>query len=479
MIPVVWSGTVARPCKGFGYLVYFLITAGSVFSCDRRSGLDHRVVTIPEAGAPTGQVPPGGGSPAAVPLPSARPSTAQAGSIAFNLQSSLPDVLIELSQEIDHVQKKPATLTTWTAQGGAVVDDHIPITLRYRGTSSYKYYPKKQYAITVKDKNYQDAGLGLVDFPGGRDYVLYAPYGDKSLVRNVLAYNLYNKMGHYDPRTRFVTLSVKDTAGNTQKMGVYVLMEKIRVAPARVAIGRATQGVPSSYLLRFDRLKQRAFVTTDHDHDVVVDYPGEKQFDAVRKKELTDYLNAFESRLFSAVKTEFLAATDYVDLPSLVDFIIMQELARNIDAYNYSVYFYLPAGGRLTFGPVWDMDIAYGNVDLYQAWMTNGFQLQQENDNNWFKKLLSHPVVKQALIDRYTELRGNVLSEKNIMGIIDEQSGVLPQNIVAENFSIWNILGVKVWPNYQAEASYAEEIGALKSWLRGRLAWLDSSLASL
>ena len=356
----------------------------------------------------------------------------------------------------------------------------MPITIRYRGTSSFKYYPKKQYAVSIKDDSYRASGLGLLDFPGGKDFILYAPYGDKSLVRNVLAYNLFRKLGHYAPLTKFVTLALKDASGNTTQMGIYVLIEKIRVATSRLNIGSKGDAPPYSYLLRFDRLKERNFVTTDQNHDVVVDYPKGKQWDDIHKKNLLDYLNAFEKKLFGgAGPVAGAAALDDVDMTSLVDFIIMQELAKNIDAYEYSCFFYLPAGGRLTFGPVWDMDIAYGNVDLFQGWMTDGYQFQQESDTNWFKKLLTHPLVKQALKARWSELRSGALSDATLSAMIDEQVGVLPADVIAENFAIWNILGVKVWPNYTVNPTYALEVAALKIWLKARASWLDSAVPNL
>ena len=67
--------------------------------------------------------------------------------------------------------------------------------------------------------------------PEENDWVLYAPWSDKSLMRNVLIYELSNDMGRYAPRTRFVELYINETY-----KGVYVLMEKIKRDKNRVAI---------------------------------------------------------------------------------------------------------------------------------------------------------------------------------------------------------------------------------------------------
>ena len=65
--------------------------------------------------------------------------------------------------------------------------------------------------------------------PAEHDWILNAPYSDKSLVRNVLAYDLANALGHYAPRTRFCELFLNDAY-----QGVYVLIEKIKRDKNRV-----------------------------------------------------------------------------------------------------------------------------------------------------------------------------------------------------------------------------------------------------
>ena len=44
------------------------------------------------------------------------------------------------------------------------------------------------------------------------------------------------------------------------------------------------------------------------------------------------------------------------------------------------------------------------------------------------------------------------------------------------NFQKWNILGTYVWPNYYVGNSYGEEIQFLKTWISGRLSWMDLNM---
>ena len=53
-----------------------------------------------------------------------------------------------------------------------------------------------------------------------------------------------------------------------------------------------------------------------------------------------------------------------IDIPSFVDFILLNELAANVDAYQFSTFFHKDRGGKLRAGPVWDFNLTYGN-DLF------------------------------------------------------------------------------------------------------------------
>ena len=58
-------------------------------------------------------------------------------------------------------------------------------------------FPKKQYGFEVWDETNIDPSASLLGFPKESDWVLHAPFSDKTLMRNVLAYLLFREMGHY------------------------------------------------------------------------------------------------------------------------------------------------------------------------------------------------------------------------------------------------------------------------------------------
>ncbi|MFC2175214.1 CotH kinase family protein, partial [archaeon] len=126
-----------------------------------------------------------------------------------------------------------------------------PIGIEVRGATS-QGFPKKQYGIETRDENGNSINLPLFGFPRESDWVLYAPYTDKSLMRNHLAYTLSRQMGHYASRTMFVELFLNGTYD-----GVYVFMENVRKR-SHIGITPLTEednkepGITGGYVLRLN-----------------------------------------------------------------------------------------------------------------------------------------------------------------------------------------------------------------------------------
>ena len=66
------------------------------------------------------------------------------------------------------------------------------VGIEVRGSTSQQF-PKKQYGVETRDADGDDLDVSLLGFPEEEDWVLYAPYSDKALMRNVLAYGLARK----------------------------------------------------------------------------------------------------------------------------------------------------------------------------------------------------------------------------------------------------------------------------------------------
>ncbi|HMR57666.1 MAG TPA: CotH kinase family protein, partial [Cyclobacteriaceae bacterium] len=106
------------------------------------------------------------------------------------------------------------------------------IGIEIRGSSSQSF-PKKQYSIELRDATGEGVSAPLLGLPPEEDWVLFAPYNDKTLMRDVLAYKIGRDLNRYAPRTRFCELVLN---GNYE--GIYVLIEKIKRDNNRVDINK-------------------------------------------------------------------------------------------------------------------------------------------------------------------------------------------------------------------------------------------------
>jgi hypothetical protein len=170
----------------------------------------------------------------------------QASAEVGRFTGNLPLVVINtFGQEVQHETRRIASVCFIDAQAGraSLSGGSGPVVefrgeVWWRGKSSLRYL-KRSFGIKTRDDAGKSQAVSLLGLPADSDWVLYAPYPDKTLLRDVLAYDLSNQMGHYASRTRFVEVFLNEGLGRLTMqnyLGVYVLEEKIKRAPDRVKL---------------------------------------------------------------------------------------------------------------------------------------------------------------------------------------------------------------------------------------------------
>ena len=109
------------------------------------------------------------------------------------------------------------------------------IGIEIRGSSSQSF-PKKQYGVETRDSLGEDLKVSLLGFPEETDWILSAPYNDKTLMRDPVTYKLSNEIGRYASRSRYCEVII-----NGDYKGVYILFEKIKRDKNRVDVKKISE----------------------------------------------------------------------------------------------------------------------------------------------------------------------------------------------------------------------------------------------
>ncbi len=364
------------------------------------------------------------------------------------------------------------------------------IGIEIRGSSS-QMFPKKSYGVETRSDDLQDLDVSLLGMPAESDWVLYAPYSDKSLIRNVLTFTLDASLGHYSPRCRYVELVLNGTY-----QGVYVLMEKIKRNKNRVDIAKLTTkdnsgvDVTGGYIIKIDKTTGSGGDGWTSDYYnysgktyYQYDYPKQDVITSAQKTYIQTYVRDMEKSLSEEKFSGVGNYHEYLNDTSFIDFMIINELSKNVDGYRLSSYLFKRKNDVLNCGPIWDFNLGYGNADYYNGGYTNGFQYQanlQWGDGGadanqipfWWRKLMSDAEFVKKLKSRWTNLRKKELSDDRISFVADSLTSLLSESQV-RNFQKWPVLGQYVWPNFYVGYSYNSEVSWMKTWINERLAFQD------
>jgi hypothetical protein len=369
---------------------------------------------------------------------------AAAGTLATAAPAAaeLPVVRIDATRAIPNEPKISARLRMPGYRGR--------IGIERRGQSS-QMFPKKSYAVELA----RDAGL--LGMPEDDDWILYAPYNDKTLIRNVIAYRTAALLGRYAARTRFVELRL-----NGRYEGVYVLMEKLELGDDRVA-GEALYEFTFPFQARS---KAPSFRTPVKRRPIVWEDPERGDLSRKRAQALARPVRAAERALYGPGRWRAR-----IDEASAIDFVLLNELFKNQDGFHASTYMALHRDGRLRLGPVWDFDIAMGNSDYGPSRRLRGWMLARRD---WAERLFRDDRFMRRLAGRWRALRRDGL-RRDLLAIVAGARRELRGEIVA-NFRRWPVLDRRIWPNPVARGSHRAEMRFLRGWLKRRIAWLDRRL---
>lgn len=293
--------------------------------------------------------------------------------------------------------------------------------IKRRGNSSMTY-EKAQYLVKLMTESGQDRYVDFFGMGAEREWVINGSLMDKSMMRNYLAYRIGNDVMPYTPESIFTEVIYHEN-GQYYYEGVHLLMENIKQGEERVAIeAAANSDYFPPYILRRDR---------DDDEDIILDtwatqnqlttrflgviYPGQRNITQEDIDYITNDVNNIEQILFSDDPDIFSTYPRYIDVPSFIDYFLINEFFTNYDAGVHSTYMYKDKGQKLKMGPIWDYD---GAMDNYKTEPLE-YEVTAFQTHPWFDRLMTDEKFIDQMQKRYAELRRGPFSDENFITTVD------------------------------------------------------------
>lgn len=340
--------------------------------------------------------------------------------------------------------------------------------MKGRGSSTW-LMPKKPFRIKLENKAMM---LGL---PPAKKWVLLANFADKTLMRNYLALEIGKRFeAAFTPRARFVEVIL-----NGEYLGNYLLTDQVEVGETRVNIPELKPSSPDSdisggYLLEIDqRLDETFWFKSLLQVPFTIKSP--EDITANQLEYIKNYIQQVENTLFSPDFTHPTQGySKYINTETFINWFLVNELVKNNDAVFFSsVFMYKDRNAKLSMGPIWDFDLAFGNINYNGNNLPEGWWVKQ---GLWINRLFDDPVFVQQVKARWTELKNEQLS--TLFTFINTTAEEL-QRSQQENFRKWNVLYTYTWPNAVALGSYDSEVQFLKEWISKRIRWMDTAINNL
>ena len=357
------------------------------------------------------------------------------------------------------------------------VDYEGTMEIKGRGNSTWMWYPKKPYALRLKEKG------EVLGMPSHKRWVLLANWKDRTLLRNDAAFWLSRHTGlPYTVRGQFVELVM-----NGRHLGNYYLCEQIKLNKKRVNIEKMDPmetdpvKITGGWLLEIDTYYDyQDYVDEKHKFRYknlfnlpwIVKDPDDDEISDVAYKYIQDWIKDLETLLKDNAKVKAHAYEEFLDVDTAIDYLIVEELTGNNDFFNnwpsvgpHSTYLYKERSGRLYHGPVWDFDYHVFCPDYVHQWVG-------AKKSIFYPALLKDEKFRNRLVERW-ELYKEEL--KKLPEYIDRQADLIrPSEQI--NHNMWPIDNNE---NGDENMTFQESVDRIKKAFLDKWEWMDQNIRNL
>ena len=399
----------------------------------------------------------------------------------FYLPSGIPVVImntVNAEEPYDKEHNIPSYVRIIDTDNSYVIDT---ATTRLRGNASLNF-AKKPYRIKFESKQRP------LDAPAkAKKWTLISNYGDKTLMRNLLAFHISEVIGMpYTPYGRSV-----DVILNGEYKGCYQLCDQIEVNKNRVNIDEmetsdiSGEALTGGYLWEIDAYADQevSWFNSNHNIPVTIKSPDEEDITPEQSKYVADFFNKMEETVYAT----YFDNKDYgwrsiLDAETFLKHFLIGELSGNTDTY-WSVYQYKKRGEDKAYtGPVWDFDIAFDN-DYRTYPLNNKSEFVCFNGGSTagsMGQFVRRVVLRDAqtipeLREIWAVARCNGIDSASLCMWIDSIAEEIDRSQTF-TFMRWDILNRQEHMNPVARGSFAAEVAYLKEYITKRVEWMDKRL---
>lgn len=353
-------------------------------------------------------------------------------------------------------------------------------TSRLRGNASMQF-EKKPYRIKFDKKQ------SLLGAPAkAKKWTLINNYGDKSLMRNIVAFEASRRSGLvYTPFCQSV-----DVVLNGEYKGNYQLCDQVEVNEGRVPVTEmlptdiTAEALTGGYFLEVDGYADQeiSWFNSARGIPVTIKSPADDEIVQEQRSYIENWFNRMETLVYAADDAGAETYADIMDIPSFLRLFLVGEFSGNTDTY-WSTYIYKERNDpKLYFGPVWDFDIAFDNdyrtypVNRKSDYVYRSGGSSAGSMADFVTRVLARGEVNAQLREQWRLMREeNGFTAESMCAYIDSIARELDASQTL-NFQRWKILSAGVHMNPVTYNTYEQYVDALKRYVTERVQWLDNKL---
>jgi len=359
--------------------------------------------------------------------------------------------------------------------------------IKGRGNATWSL-DKKAYQIKLDKKQ------SILEMGKDKTWIILANHGDRSLIRNKLAYDFAKDMDmEFALDCEFV-----DVYFNGEYQGNYLLTEKVELGKERVNIydleekdeNPDADRVTGGYLIEYDRLAESEITwTVGPETGRLITIKSPEEANDEQRAYITGFIGNMEKSIYAddGKSPEGKHYSEYMDVDSFIKLYWINEIFKNGDFFYGSTFMYKDVGEneKLYSGPAWDFDITLANACSNAGAGTPARQANLASPIGWWVRTVADGFTKRLFAHEDFRLRNKEIYDTIVRELLlnmsqraDEYAEYIRKS-ADMNFVRWNVLlQDHQWETPNKSVTYDGEIDFVKTYLSRRAEWIDKTMNS-